>query len=277
MSACRSTRTAQKRRSIRASLTRHSTFQMLNRRDMMAADMLVAEEFSVADVSKLDVPAVVAREHTASRSEAIVRLDSDEQVSIGNVRQGIFVTEKSQYAGYIMYSEQVLLKRFLHAPPHTDSADHLIAVTFQDGQWLYDGAKGLTAFEPRDSDVLVAEVDLDQRLINDLAGRNTELQGIAAGYETGDIQFQISRSDSRRTTGEFLVKGSHFSRNMEAPQGERTEVGTIDFGIAARDDRQGVGFIMFSETSLFERFSNAPPHANNAEHLITVVFQDNTW
>ena len=54
-------------------------------------------------------------------------------------------------------------------------------------------------------------------------------------------------------------------------------LGFVNQGIAARDNAHGIGFVMFSEESVFSRFSDAAPLAGNSDHLVAVQYASGRW
>ena len=55
------------------------------------------------------------------------------------------------------------------------------------------------------------------------------------------------------------------------------ELGDLRLGIAAHDQREGSGYIMYSEESIHTRFSDFPHSDGNADHLIAVVLENGQW
>ncbi|NLF08266.1 MAG: RHS repeat-associated core domain-containing protein [Pirellulaceae bacterium] len=56
----------------------------------------------------------------------------------------------------------------------------------------------------------------------------------------------------------------------------QTEIGEINYGVAATDAATGTGYIMYSAEDVFARF-NPDPYAHNSDHLITVVYSGGQW
>jgi hypothetical protein len=55
------------------------------------------------------------------------------------------------------------------------------------------------------------------------------------------------------------------------------KLGDLGAGIAAQDETEGQGFIMFSGENIHSRFSDFPPHERNSDHLIAVKYFDGQW
>jgi RHS repeat-associated protein len=60
------------------------------------------------------------------------------------------------------------------------------------------------------------------------------------------------------------------------PDGE-IDVTPINNGVAAQDSATGTGFIMYSEESVYARFSANPPHSGNSDHFIAVKYIGGQW
>ncbi len=109
-------------------------------------------------------------------------------IALGDLNLGIAAHDDRTGTGYIMYSAESVHSRFSATPPSSGNADHLIAVVFEGGQWKVDrNKKTLVAFTPQASDVLVAEVDFGADTVNHLEGTETVIEGMMAGYESGDL------------------------------------------------------------------------------------------
>ncbi|MEM8485055.1 MAG: flagellin [Bacteroidota bacterium] len=122
-------------------------------------------------------------------SESFVVENSDEQaetLSLGTLNDGIASWDALSGTGYIMYTETDIFTRF-GANPGFNTAENLVAVVNQGGQWYWSSWGGLTAFTPENSDQLLAEVDFDSDTVVNLEGTETTIEGISAGYESGDL------------------------------------------------------------------------------------------
>lgn len=107
-------------------------------------------------------------------------------LEFGTLNEGIASWDSATGTGYIMYTEEDIYSRF-GANPGFNTADNLVAVVNQGGQWYWSAWGGLTAFTPTSSDRLLAEVDFDADTAQNLEGVDTEIEGIGAGYESGDL------------------------------------------------------------------------------------------
>jgi Ca2+-binding RTX toxin-like protein len=58
---------------------------------------------------------------------------------------------------------------------------------------------------------------------------------------------------------------------------DRVSLGEIGFGVAARDNATGTGWVMYSDAAVAERFSDDPPLAGQSEHLVVVVREGDQW
>ncbi|MEM8875823.1 MAG: hypothetical protein AAGD32_16370, partial [Planctomycetota bacterium] len=60
-------------------------------------------------------------------------------------------------------------------------------------------------------------------------------------------------------------------------QDQEILVGDLNHGVAVTPGRTGTGYLMYSRTSVHDRFIAEPPDSNNANHLIAVVYQNDAW
>ena len=123
----------------------------------------------------------------SSNTYAIENSDGGPQtLSFGNLNDGIASWDSLTGTGYIMYTDQDIYSRF-GANPGFNTADNLVAVVNQGGQWYWSAWGGLTPFTPTNSDRLLAEVDFDADTVTNLEGTDTTVDGIDAGYTSGDL------------------------------------------------------------------------------------------
>lgn len=107
-------------------------------------------------------------------------------LSLGNLNDGIASWDSLTGTGYIMYTEEDIYSRF-GANPGFNTADNLVAVVNQGGQWYWSAWGGLTPFTPTSTDQLLAEVDFTADTVQHLEGVEDTINGIDAGYESGDL------------------------------------------------------------------------------------------
>ena len=289
-------------------------------------------------------------------------------IALGDLNLGVAAHDPRTGAGYIMFSEESVHTRFVDNPPSAWAADHLIAVVFENGTWHIDRNKNaLVPFTPRSGDRLLVEIDFGANTANHLVGINTTIEGLNAGYESGDLVVTPEMWGGNADTGEFGVTGTEvtvnatglnsspvlaaiedqfnyiddvislplaatdsnsdpitFSAtglppglsvsgseitgtisaagifnvvviasdgqggmdnttfNWTVDGGDPTAtivvaLGDLQSGIAAHDQRTGPGYIMYSEESVHTRFADNPPSAWQADHLISVVFDNGEW
>ena len=143
-------------------------------------------------------------------------------LALGDVNLGIAAHDSRTGPGYIMFSEESVHTRFAANPPSGGNADHLIAVVFEDGQWKVDRNKRiLVAFTPEATDILVAEVDFGADTVTHLLGTNTVIEGMAAGYVSGDLIVTPEMWGGSPNGGEFGVEGTLIEIAAEVTGGER--------------------------------------------------------
>ena len=51
----------------------------------------------------------------------------------------------------------------------------------------------------------------------------------------------------------------------------------LNLGIAARDQAQGAGYIMYSEANVQTRFAANPPSSDNSSHFVAVTYEAGVW
>ena len=75
-----------------------------------------------------------------------------------------------------------------------------------------DSSGGEVSFVPRDSDVLVAEVDVDSDTVTSLEGTDTYYHYVTQGYNSGDLTFYVDKNDSAiaNATRSFYISGTYF-------------------------------------------------------------------
>jgi len=198
-------------------------------------------------------------------------------VSIGAVNNGIAAQDGATGRGFIMYSAESVHTRFASDAPYRNNSNNLIAVKYEDGQWYYDNNGGLHAFEPRSTDVLIAEVDFELDTITSLEGVARDAFGIAEGFAAGDLSFFADRWRGSFNDGEFTVEGTYFFTHRSYDGGSRVSIGAVNNGIAAQDAATGRGFIMYSEESVHTRFASDAPYPHNSNHLIAVKYEGGQW
>ncbi|MFK7847684.1 MAG: sialate O-acetylesterase [Rhodothermales bacterium] len=147
----------------------------------------------------------------AAPFEALVYPSPEDLVTIalGDLNFGVAAHDPRTGTGYIMYSEESVHTRFASDPPSAWAADHLIAAVFENGAWHIDRNKGtLVPFTPRSSDRLLVEIDFGANTANHLTGVNTPVEGINAGYESGDLIVTPEMWGVNPDNGEFGVAGT---------------------------------------------------------------------
>ena len=147
----------------------------------------------------------------AAPFEATVSATPQELVTIplGDLNLGVAAHDPRTGTGYIMYSEESVHTRFASNPPSAWAADHLIAAVYENGAWYIDRNKyALVPFTPRSTDRLLVEIDFGANTANHLIGINTPVEGINAGYESGDLVVTPEMWGSNSDMGEFGVSGT---------------------------------------------------------------------
>ncbi|MCA9175763.1 MAG: hypothetical protein KDB14_14860, partial [Planctomycetales bacterium] len=191
---------------------------------------------------------------------------------LGAVNAGVAARDGATGEGYLMHSRQPVHERFGDLP--AGNSDHLVVVVYQDGQWSYDNDNALVPFVPVSTDVLLAQVDFDADTVTSLENLETETNGIATGYVGGDLQFAADIWSGAADDGEFTVTGAAFAALGPA---DRYELGATNLGIAADESATGVGYILYSQIPVAERFTNVTIANGNSDHLVVIQFVDGQW
>ncbi len=129
------------------------------------------------------------------------------------INNGVAAQYGASGTGYIMYSDRSVHDRFSSNPPHSDNADHFIAVIYDGSNWNYDDDTAYHTFTPKNSDVLVAEVDFDADTVTNLEGQDSTVNGIKYGYHDGDLTFYPNQWGGSSDTGEFDITGNYLEPN----------------------------------------------------------------
>ncbi|CAK9014990.1 Transposon Ty1-PL Gag-Pol polyprotein [Durusdinium trenchii] len=133
------------------------------------------------------------------------------RISVGDPRSGVGGVAKTLAFCFIMYSGFDIRSRF-SSTFMDDMADHFVCVRYASG-WVYDDSSGgEVSFVPRDSDVLVAEVDVDSDTVTSLEGTDTYYHYVTQGYNSGDLTFYVDKNDSAiaNATRSFYISGTYF-------------------------------------------------------------------
>jgi len=155
---------------------------------------------------------------------------------VGDLGGGVAVTDAATGTGYILYSVENVHSRFAGVNP--SNADHFIAVRFDGANWEYNTDSNTPGqdwidFTPVASDTLVADVDFSADTIDSLESTNTTVDGIAAGFASGDLVFIADQFNGIADDGEFQITGTQFTVNIATPPpfllGDTNQDGVVDF------------------------------------------------
>ncbi|MCA9175738.1 MAG: peroxidase family protein [Planctomycetales bacterium] len=193
---------------------------------------------------------------------------------LGAVNMGISANDAGVGAAFILHSAESLFTRFAAAPPVAGNSEHLIVALWKDGAWHYDANGMVRPFEPRPSDVILAELDYGTGRVTPLAGAMSIRHGITAGYLRGDLEFFENYWGGAANAGEFKVTGSYF----DTLAGPRLQVVGEDLaGLAlVRPGESGRGYLMHTALSLSQRFGQ-PMQAGSNDHIAAVFYRDGQW
>jgi len=227
------------------------------------------------------------------------------EMPLGSLRGGVAVTDNARGSGWLMWSRRNVHARFSGAL-YAGNAEHLVAVKFVSGQWFFDNNRSLEKFTPDSDDCLVAEVDFGRDTASVLRGDSSVINGIHAGFSSGDLIVTPNIWYGIRNRGEFGVIGSTLTAGSPASDPETPEtpepetpapetpapetpepvgtsvcpsempLGELRNGVAARDNARGIGWLMWSSQNVHTRF-NGQLHRGNAEHIVAVKAKSGKW
>ncbi|MEO0477252.1 MAG: LamG-like jellyroll fold domain-containing protein, partial [Planctomycetota bacterium] len=145
---------------------------------------------------------------------------SNASTLIGSVNSGIIGDDGTLGTGYIMYSSSPTQTRF--AGIGSTQAEHLILVRHNGTQWQYAdynpvGGDEWLDFTPEAGDLLLAEVAMQSGddAVTSLEGQSFTVEGIEAGYASGDLTFIANQWNDIYNRDEMDVDGTSFTRNSD--------------------------------------------------------------
>lgn len=155
-----------------------------------------------------------------------VATGATETFTAGN---GVAAMDWASYTGYIMYSAESVHTRWTNpsTDPYWSNSNNFIAVYYNNG-WYYDYNDGSTQFTPRSTDVLVASINAASDTRTMLAGTNTTVSGIQAGYASGNLDIIPNWWSGAYNSGEWGVTGTSFTRWAPPVGGSTIVTWTVD-------------------------------------------------
>ncbi|NVK31224.1 MAG: hypothetical protein HWE20_09475 [Gammaproteobacteria bacterium] len=191
--------------------------------------------------------------------------------------KGIVGNDNYRGTGYILHSQMDVRERF---DIRSDQSSAFVSVTYNktDDQWHYLANNALVPFTPLNTDTLIASVDFGADTLELLGSDAEEVGGVNSGILDSNITIHVNQWDGKPNSGEFEVSGTYLTLAADAETtGEQTEYSVPgDFhDVTAVDDREGQGYILYSEQRLQRRFDTVPSY--NDQHFIAVVYEDGQW
>lgn len=92
------------------------------------------------------------------------------------------------------------------------NADHLIAVSYVNGQWLYDNNSSLTSFSPQPDYCLVADLDFTNDTASAISSPGDPIHNIDSGFASGNLAVRLTNGTAP-TTLVSLAFPDNLSRN----------------------------------------------------------------
>lgn len=156
------------------------------------------------------------------------------QISLTPLNFGVAAMDSATGTGYMMYSQQGVQARFGNDVNATNAA-HILAVRLNGSQWQFTNrdSAGWINFTPVASDLLLAEVDFSADTVTSLEGVFSNIGGIAAGYESGDIVFTANQWNGSTNSGEFGVTGSFIDPGCDQSSARHMVGNSTDHGFEA--------------------------------------------
>ncbi len=183
---------------------------------------------------------------------------------------GVPIKDSAEGTGYLMYSEQSVRARFGSAVGD-GNAEHFVAVQFENGSWRLANNDGWTTFTPKAGDRLIARLDFSLDTASLMTGQFGIINGIQHGISGGDLTITANRWYGDYNQSEFGLSGTYF-----IPGKNSTALGELKNGIAGKDDATGLGYVMFSQQRVQQRFSGSVD-PGNADQLLAVQFMSGHW
>ena len=145
---------------------------------------------------------------TAIGNEAPVVLTScPADISVGLTGAGIAARDQASGTGYLLWSNETVHTRFSPSP-NLASAQHLIAVTYQNDQWFYDHDYALNEFTPESDDCLIALLDFDNDTATAIPDTDSRINGIDSGFTYGELNITPNQWGNSYNAGEFSISAS---------------------------------------------------------------------
>ncbi|MDA8745703.1 PKD domain-containing protein [Rubripirellula amarantea] len=196
-----------------------------------------------------------------------------QSVAMGANQSLIAVQDDATGRGYLMYSTRSLRDRFGESNIFAGTADHVVAVRYQNGTWQWNDNQQWNVFTPDAGDRLLASVDFDLDTVAPMTNAVSTFRGISQGYVGGDLVFFANRFGPSPNSGEFTIDGSYF----ELPIGSTAETASR----ATLLDSNRDGIISASDALRIinrlavvaepDEFTAPPPFDPNADGKVTAL------
>ncbi|MDF1845090.1 MAG: hypothetical protein P1U77_27055 [Rubripirellula sp.] len=140
------------------------------------------------------------------------RLSNEVGFALGAVNSGIAVHDGAMGSAYVLYSRQPVANRLENVAD--GNSRQLTAVRYSSGTWEYsdDAESEWLPFKPVDTDILLAQLDLDAHTITRL-NWGVPVNGIRQGSFGGDLTFEADTWNGANAPGKYTVGGTEFFRS----------------------------------------------------------------
>ena len=127
---------------------------------------------------------------------------------------GVACQDGASGNGYILYSAESVHTRFADNAPEIHNANHFICVIYDGENWKYDNDTAYYTFTPRETDILIAEVNFTTDAVHKLNGHDSVVNGIIYGYASGNLTITVDQWNGQYNDGEFELGNNYIVPNQ---------------------------------------------------------------
>lgn len=213
-----------------------------------------------------------------TREPASTRFDFDPD----DLGRGVAAQDSRTDVGYLMYSVDDVSGRFSNMP--AGASEKFFATTYDATRnvWFYHANDVLYEFVPSDTDRIVATLNYGANTANIFVGTYAAIGDVSVGVIATDLVIRPQIWTGVKNNGEFGLSGSYIE--FEGDLAPTPYIAHIDFvntdlglGVAAQDSRSDVGYLVYSEDSISERFDHMVTGASEKFFATTYNAATDTW
>lgn len=223
------------------------------------------------------------KEANFNRAEAFADAEFDWRLATADAEHDFAVAELARHRTLSLQTAEIA--HYFSSQTARSEAGHSIALAQAErSYWISEtAADNLHREHVAQAEVAFISAQYDAKtaatagaLVTNLHRADGQIHGITAGYADGDLAFAANMWGAGTDNGEFRVTGTTFTKHASAGGGS-VSVTPVNSGIAVSDSATGTGYIMYSATSVFTRFSAHPEVVGNADHFIAVRYDGSQW